>query len=80
MDIVSVRDAVALLKELRSSYQGQLDASVISRIDTLILDLEETSPAEAVAVTSDVSTRVLDVIANVIRMVTDVAELMQLFG
>lgn len=77
MNTVTKENSVELLKKLRDVYQGQLDTSVIEEIETVIAALESCDCSGAMQDSEDWKMRVLKVIADVIRLVTNITELMK---
>ena len=76
MDNRTKENSIRLLKQLRDAYQSQLDTSVIEEIETAIgaLEKERTdSRYVSVLITGD---RVLELIEKVIRLVTNITNLM----
>ena len=76
MDNRTKENSIRLLKQLRDAYQSQLDTSVIEEIETAIgaLEKERTdSRYVSVLITGD---RVLELIGKVIRLVTNITNLM----
>ena len=77
MNTVTKENSVELLKKLRDVYQGQLDTSVIEEIETVIAALESCDCSGTMQDPEDWKLRVLKVIADVIRLVTNITELMK---
>lgn len=77
MDTHAKKNSVATLKKLRDVYQGQLDASVIAEIDAVIAALEDGCDCQEAKTSENWGMRALALIAEVIRLVTNISELMK---
>ena len=77
MDTHIKENSIAALKKLRDVYQSQLDASVIAEIDTVIAALEDGCGCSEANSSEGWGMRALELIADVIRLVTNVSELMK---
>ena len=76
MDTNTRENSIKVLKKLRDVYQSQLDASVIVEIEEVLVALEngcETSEAKGLM---ESGVRVLALMAEILRLVTNVADLM----
>lgn len=67
-------DTIALLTKLRDVHQGQLDAGVIVEINAVIAALKSCDCEEKEA---DLSPLILRLIGDIVRIVTNVTDLMQ---
>ena len=77
MDTKTKESSIKMLKELRDVYQSQLDASVIAEIDGLIVSLSEGCDCSEANFSQDWGIRVLTLIADVLRLVTNISDLMK---
>lgn len=77
MDTRTKESSIKMLKQLRDVYQSQLDASVIIEIDVLIASLEEGCGCSEANSPTDWSFRVLTLIADVLRLATNISDLMK---
>jgi hypothetical protein len=77
MKLNTKENSIILLKKLRDVYQSQLDTSVIAEIDAVIATLEdETSCSCPEKNPEELGMRVLAVICDVVRIVTNITDLM----
>ena len=76
MDTHTYENSVAQLKILRDVYQSQLDASVIEELNAVIAVLESGSSRQDKISVEKLSFRVLSIIADVIRIVSNITDLM----
>lgn len=77
MDTHAKENSVATLKKLRDAYQSQLDASVIAEIDAVIAALEVSCECSETKSSASLGLRVLNLIAEVLRLVTNISDLMK---
>ena len=77
MDTHAKENSVATLKRLRDAYQSQLDASVIAEIDAVIAALEVSCDCSEAKSSVSLGLRVLNLIAEVLRLVTNISDLMK---
>lgn len=77
MDTRAKENSVATLKKLRNAYQSQLDASVIAEIDAVIAAVEVGCDCSEAKSPSTLGLRVLNLIAEVLRLVTNISDLMK---
>lgn len=77
MDTRTKENSVAVLKRIRDVYQSQLDASVIAEIDAVIVSLEENIDRPKAKTGEAIGFRVLTLIADLVRLLTNVSELMK---
>lgn len=77
MDTRTKENSVAVLKRIRDVYQSQLDASVIAEIDAVIVSLEEHIDRPKAKTGEAIGFRVLTLIADLVRLLTNVSELMK---
>jgi hypothetical protein len=76
MDNQTKESSICLLKQLRDAYQGQLDTSVIEEIEAVISALEQDGTRSKSLAALDWGDRVLELIGKVIRLVTNITDLM----
>jgi hypothetical protein len=76
MDSHIKESSVRLLIELRDAYRGQLDTSVIEEINTVVAALEQEGERSKCLAALDWGDRVLELIGKVIRVVTNITDLM----
>lgn len=69
-------NSVALLKKLLDAYQSQLDAGVIVEINAVIADLESGCDCQDTNSGEKLARRALNVIADVVRIVSNITDLM----
>lgn len=77
MDTKTKENSIKMLKELRDAYQSQLDASVIAEIEVVITALEKGCDCSDAKPSKDWGLRVLTLIADVLRLVTNISDLMK---
>lgn len=78
MDIQTKENSIRVLKRLRDVYQGQLDTRVIVEIEAVIAAMEEDCDCSNTdRPTEDWRMRVLKLIADVLRLATNISELMK---
>jgi len=77
MDTRTRENSIALLTKLRSVYQGQLDTSVIDEINAVIAALESCGTSGSKETSTERRLWVLKVISDVIRIVSNVTDLMR---
>lgn len=66
---------IVVLKKLRDDHRSQLDAGVLSELDSLIKELEKApSGFHENAETALLAVRVLEAVARVIHMVTNLSD------
>lgn len=76
MDSHTKESSIRLLKQLRDAYQGQLDTSVIEEIEAVVTALEQDGTRSKSLAALYWSDRVLELIGKVIRLVTNITDLM----
>ncbi|PPU36660.1 hypothetical protein XcyCFBP4188_20105 [Xanthomonas hortorum pv. cynarae] len=76
VDTHTNENSVAQLKNLLDVYQSQLDASVIEEINAVIATLELNCDCKDKKAAETLAYRVLSIIANVIRIVSNITDLM----
>ena len=76
MDSHTKESSIRLLKQLRDAYQGQLDTSVIEEIEAVVAALEQDGIRSKPLAALYWSDRVLELIGKVIRLVTNITDLM----
>lgn len=76
MDNHTKENSIAVLKRLRDVYQSQLDTRVIVEIEAVIAALETGCDCSATNASEDWGLRVLKIIAEVVRLVTNITDLM----
>lgn len=76
MDNRTKENSIRLLKQLRDAYQSQLDTSVIDEIEAAIGALENEGPSPNYLTVMNTGERVLELIGAVIRLVTNITDLM----
>ncbi|TAM57629.1 MAG: hypothetical protein EPN49_14595 [Rhodanobacter sp.] len=76
MDSHTKESSIRLLKQLRDAYQGQLDTSVIEEIEAVVASLEQDGTRSKSLSALYWGDRVLELIGKVIRLVTNITDLM----
>lgn len=76
MDNHTKESSIRLLKQLRDAYQGQLDTSVIEEIEAVVAALEQEGTRSNSLSALYWGERVLELITKVIRLVTNITDLM----
>lgn len=76
MDSHTKANSIKVLKRLRDVYQGQLDTSVIVEIEAVIAALESDCSGSTSSDPGDWGLQVLKIIGEVIRVVTNISDLM----
>lgn len=76
MDSHTKESSIRLLKQLRDAYQGQLDTSVIEEIEAAVAALEQNGVRSKSLSALYCGDRVLELIGKVIRLVTNITDLM----
>ena len=77
MDSQTKKNSIKVLIRLRDVYQSQLDTSVIAEINAVIAALEtECDCSEGCNVSKDRKLQILRIFGEVIRLVTNVTDLM----
>jgi hypothetical protein len=76
MDSRTKANSISVLVELRDAYQGQLDAGVVNRINEVIAALEDDEKSGREGA-EGWAKRALNVIAEVVQIVTNISELMK---
>lgn len=77
MDARTKENSIKVLNNLRDVYQSQLDTRVIGEIEAVIAALEnDCDCSESSATSEDWGLRVLKVIGEVVRIVTNISDLM----
>lgn len=76
MDSHTKESNIRLLKQLRDVYQGQLDTSVIEEIEAVVAALEQDGADSKSLSALYWGDRVLELIGKVIRLVTNITDLM----
>ncbi len=76
MDSHTKESSIRLLKQLRDAYQGQLDTSVIEEIEAVVAALEQDGTRSKSLSALYWGYRVLELIGKVIRLVTNITDLM----
>ena len=76
MDSHTKQSSIRLLKQLRDAYQGQLDTSVIEEIEAVVAALEQDGTRSKYLAALYWSDRVLELVGKVIRLVTNITDLM----
>lgn len=77
MDTHTKENSIATLRKLRDVYQSQLDASVIAEINAVIAALEDGCDCPGAKTSEHWGIRALELIADIIRLVTNISELMK---
>lgn len=77
MDTKTKENSIKLLKELLDVYQSQLDASVIAEIEAVVTALERGCDCSGAKASKEWGMRVLTLIADVLRLVTNISDLMK---
>jgi predicted RNA-binding protein with EMAP domain len=78
MQIKSLKNIVATLQKLRDAYHSQLDASDLGQLDEVLDELTRLmrQPRKEVSL-GEVALRALGVIDSIIRLVTNLTDLMK---
>lgn len=76
MRLNSLKNCIATLVDLRNAYNGQLDASVVERLDQVIAELESLDDGKADVDAYNASTKALRIIADVLTVVSNLTDLM----
>jgi len=76
VDTHTCENSAAQLKQLRDAYQSQLDASVIEELNAVIAVLESGRDRQDKRSAEKLKYRVLSIIADVIRIVSNITDLM----
>ncbi|MEG0181954.1 MAG: hypothetical protein RR704_00655 [Stenotrophomonas sp.] len=76
MDTHTYENSVVQLKKLLDVYQSQLDASVIEEVNAVIAVLESGCGCQDKKTADSLSYRVLSIMADVIRIVSNITDLM----
>jgi len=76
MKIDPLKDCITTLLDLRNAYNGQLDASVVDRLDEVINELQSLSNSKAEVNVYVVGTKALQIIADVLSVVSNLTDLM----
>lgn len=77
MDTNTKKNSIETLKKLRDVYQCQLNASVIAEIEVVIAALEDGCDCSEADSSDSWKMRVLVLIADVVRLVTNITDLMK---
>lgn len=78
MQIDSLKSSITTLKELRDAYHSQLDACVLVELDGVIAELTRHSDKQEKMWPLGISKgRVLEIIAQIISVVTNITDLMK---
>lgn len=76
MKIDPLKDCITTLVDLRNAYNGQLDASVVDRLDEVINELQSLRNCKAEVNVYVVGAKALQIIADVLHAVTNLTDLM----
>ncbi|MBB1472604.1 hypothetical protein H5368_06145 [Luteimonas sp. MC1782] len=76
MDDHTKENSIAVLKRLRDVYQSQLDTRVIVELEAVIAALEKGCDCSVSESPVDWGVRALKIVAEVIRVVTNITDLM----
>jgi ABC-type dipeptide/oligopeptide/nickel transport system ATPase subunit len=76
MDIHTIENSVRTLEELRDVYQSQLDTSVLEEIEAVLKALKRERSLTNARLAKDLAGQVLSLISQVIRVVTNITDLM----
>lgn len=68
--------AIATLIKLRETYHGQLDAGALAELDEVLQLLKRQYECRDVQRREELGNRVLNIVATVLRIVTNVTDLM----
>lgn len=72
----TLETSIRTLKNLRDTYHSQLDIRAMAELDTVIAGLELVSRQEESERKKEVRFRALQVISDVLRLVTNISDLM----
>jgi predicted ATPase with chaperone activity len=72
----TLETSIRTLKILRDTYHSQLDISVVMKLNTVIADLEMVSQQERSERRQAVCLRALQTVGEVIRLVSNISDLM----
>lgn len=76
MKIDPLKNCITTLIKVRNAYNGQLDTSVVVRLDEVISELQSLEKSKAEVNVYDVGTKALQIIADVLAVVTKFTDLM----
>lgn len=76
MDIHTIENSVRTLEELRDVYQSQLDTCVLEEIEAVLKALKRERSLTNARLAKDLAGQVLSLISQVIRVVTNITDLM----
>lgn len=76
MDAIARENSIRTLKKLLDVYQGQLDAGVVSEVREVIAALEQSRDGSGGNPRGDLGLSVLKVMGEVLKLVTNITNLM----
>jgi hypothetical protein len=76
MQTRNLETSISTLKSLRDTYHSQLDISAVSELNAVIADLEEVSGQKKSELRQKACLRAVQTIAAIIRLVTNICDLM----
>ena len=76
MIVDSLKNCITTLIEMRNAYNGQLDTSVVERLDEVISELQNLEKSNAEVNVYVVGNKALQIIDDVLTVVTKFTDLM----
>lgn len=76
MDDHTKESSIRLLKQLRDVYQSQLDTSVVEEVNAVVAALEQEGSGSKCLTALEWGDRVLEIFGKVIRLVSNITDLM----
>jgi hypothetical protein len=75
LKVDQLKNCITTLIEIRNVYNGQLDASVVVRLDEIISELQSLESSKAEVNAFVIGTKALQIIADVLAVVTNLTDL-----
>ncbi|HEU4709429.1 MAG TPA: hypothetical protein VFS17_08960 [Methylophilaceae bacterium] len=76
MKIDTLKNCITTLQDIRDVYDGQLDASVVLKLDEIISELKSYEKCKSEVQMFDLSTKALHVIADVLSVISNITDWM----
>jgi hypothetical protein len=76
MKVDSLKNCIATLVDIRNTYNGQLDTSVVTRLDEIISELQSLEKKDVEVNVYDIGTKTLQIIADILSVVTKFTDLL----
>jgi len=76
MKIDPLEDCITTLVQIRNAYNGQLDTSVVDRLDDVITELQSLSYSKAEVNVYEVGTKAMQIIADVLSIISNLSDYM----